>query len=113
MPPTEADHALAAALASEAGTLLLARRSRLQAEGADAATLKAEGDRRSHELLMARLAERAPGDAVLSEEGNTGGAGRLGAARTWIVDPLDGTREYSEPPRADWAVHVALVVEGS
>jgi 3'(2'), 5'-bisphosphate nucleotidase len=50
----------------------------------------------------------AAGDAVLSEEGRDDRA-RLDAERVWIVDPLDGTREFGEPPRADWAVHVALV----
>lgn len=103
------DHVLAAALATEAGIMLVELRAEL--EGADSATLKREGDRQSHELLMARIATEAPGDAVLSEEGVDGSA-RLGAARTWIVDPLDGTREYGEPPREDWAVHVALVVDG-
>ncbi len=110
-PPASADdHALAAALASEAGEMLVALRRELRDAGP--ATLKREGDRRSHELLMARLAIEAPGDAVLSEEGVDASA-RLGAARTWIIDPLDGTREYSEPPRVDWAVHVALVVDGA
>jgi 3'(2'), 5'-bisphosphate nucleotidase len=60
---------------------------------------------------MARLAELMPDDAVLSEEGSDDPV-RLQAERVWIVDPLDGTREYSEPPRADWAVHVALVIGG-
>ena len=50
----------------------------------------------------------AAGDAVLSEEGKDDHA-RLAADRVWIVDPLDGTREFGEPPRTDWAVHVALV----
>ena len=62
---------------------------------------------------MERLADAVPGDAVLSEEGKdeqgAGGTCRLDAERVWIVDPLDGTREFGEPPRADWAVHVALV----
>ena len=113
------DHAFARALAVEAGDLLVALRSELEAAGAGSAELKAEGDRRSHELLMARLAEGRPHDAILSEEGTGGaegsgreGTGRLGAARIWIIDPLDGTREYSEPPRTDWAVHVALVEGG-
>jgi len=68
----------------------------------------AEGDRRSHELLAHRLAAERPGDAVLSEEGARTVAGH---DRTWVVDPLDGTREFGEPGREDWAVHVALVVE--
>lgn len=98
------DHADAARLADEAGRLLLAIRA------AGGATMRDEGDRRSHALLTARLHELHPGDAVLSEEGADDPA-RLGAERVWIVDPLDGTREFGEPPRTDWAVHVALVVD--
>jgi 3'(2'), 5'-bisphosphate nucleotidase len=111
MAATASDHHLAATLAAEAGALLLALREQLSGEGVDATTLKAEGDRQSHELLMGRLAEAAPHDAVLSEEGRDDPA-RLEAARVWIIDPLDGTREFGEPPRADWAVHVALVESG-
>jgi 3'(2'), 5'-bisphosphate nucleotidase len=113
---TADDHALARTLAEEAGRLLLDLRARLVAEGASPEELRAEGDLRSHELLMARLADARPGDAVLSEEGRDGvgpsDLGRLDAARVWIVDPLDGTREFGEHPRADWAVHVALVEDG-
>jgi len=110
---TEADHALAASIAWEAGELLLRLRAHLVAEGVDPATLKAEGDRQAHELIMDLLAPRlAAGDAVLSEEGKDDPA-RLGADRVWIVDPLDGTREFGEPPRRDWAVHVALVIGGA
>ena len=104
------DHQLAAQLATEAGDLLLELRARLSAEDAPPAVLKAEGDRQAHELLMRRLAEERPDDAVLSEEGKDDLA-RLDADRIWIVDPLDGTREYSEVPRTDWAVHVALVAD--
>ena len=106
------DHSLAAQLASEAGELLIATRRELTDAGADGRTLKDEGDRRSHELLMQRLAEHRPDDAVLSEEGKDDLA-RLDAARVWIIDPLDGTREFGEPPRTDWAVHVALVEGGT
>ncbi len=60
---------------------------------------------------MARLGELHPEDAVLSEEGKDD-ARRLDAERVWIIDPLDGTREFGEPPRTDWAVHVALVIGG-
>jgi 3'(2'), 5'-bisphosphate nucleotidase len=102
------DHQLAADLAEEAGALLLELRARLAADDAPPAVLKAEGDRQAHELLMRELSEARPVDAILSEEGKDDKA-RLGAERTWIVDPLDGTREYSEVPRTDWAVHVALV----
>src|SRR5215213_6415601 len=119
MPQPEAtpdDHRLAAELATEAGRLLVDLRAELVASGAEPAELKAEGDRRSNTFLMERLADLFPADAILSEEGKdeqgAGGTGRLDASRVWVVDPLDGTREFSEPPRGDWAVHVALVMEG-
>jgi len=108
MPATSDDHQIAADLAEEAGRLLVALRGRLAADDTPAAVLKAEGDRQAHELLMERLTALRPDDAILSEEGKDDPV-RLGAARTWIVDPLDGTREFSEVPRTDWAVHVALV----
>ena len=119
MPTPEAspdDHALAARLAAEAGDLLVDLRSRWVADAGgpglvDGKALGREGDRRAHDLLMERLATARPGDAVLSEEGAADPA-RLDAARVWIVDPLDGTREYGEVPRDDWAVHVALVIGG-
>ena len=103
------DHDLAARLATEAGRLLREVRSELA--DAPAVQRKAEGDRRSHEFLMAELAIARPADAVLSEEGADDPA-RLNAQRVWIVDPLDGTREFSEPDRDDWAVHVALWFDG-
>lgn len=106
------DHRLAADLAGRAGTLLVALRARLTAEAASADALRAEGDRQANELLMARLRAARPDDAILSEEGNDD-LDRLQAGRVWIIDPLDGTREFSEPPRSDWAVHVALVVAAS
>jgi 3'(2'), 5'-bisphosphate nucleotidase len=104
------DHQLAADLADKAGQLLLELRGRLHSEDVPPAILKAEGDRQAHELLMAELRSARPADAILSEEGKDDFA-RLSAERTWIVDPLDGTREFSEVPRSDWAVHVALVVD--
>jgi 3'(2'), 5'-bisphosphate nucleotidase len=111
LPNLDDDHVLAAHVADAAGDLLMALRSRLVEEGAPGSVLKAEGDRRSHELIMRLLAEHRPDDAVLSEEGKDDPV-RLTASRVWIVDPLDGTREFSEPPRTDWAVHVALAVDG-
>jgi 3'(2'), 5'-bisphosphate nucleotidase len=100
---TADDHALAHDLAERAGRLLLD----LRAQGGDPAALKDAGDRSSHEFLMAELAKARPADAVLSEEGIDDKA-RLTADRVWIIDPLDGTREFGEPGRTDWAVHVAL-----
>jgi 3'(2'), 5'-bisphosphate nucleotidase len=105
------DHAISCHLAAEAGGLLVAERSRVRAAGVTGQELGDAGDRAAHELLVRRLAELRPGDAVLSEEGIADPA-RLDAHRVWIVDPLDGTREFSEVPRVDWAVHVALVVDG-
>jgi 3'(2'), 5'-bisphosphate nucleotidase len=101
--PLTDDHALAADLAERAGHLLLT----LRANGGDPDELRKSGDRQSHEFLMAELARERPGDAVLSEEG-IDDKGRLTAGRVWIVDPLDGTREFGEEGRSDWAVHVAL-----
>lgn len=112
---TAADHRLARRLAEQAGTLLLDVRAELGVEGAEPAELKVEGDRRSNEFLLHELdAAMQPGDAVLSEEARAthDDARRLDASRVWIIDPLDGTREFSEPPRTDWAVHVALCVDG-
>jgi 3'(2'), 5'-bisphosphate nucleotidase len=111
VPAAADDHKLATQLADEAGALLLELRERLTAQGADPRELKDQGDQASHELLMARLAELAPADAVLSEEGKDDLV-RLDRERVWIVDPLDGTREFSEVPRDDWAVHVALAIGG-
>jgi 3'(2'), 5'-bisphosphate nucleotidase len=99
------DHALAARLATEAGHLLLDVRKEFAA--AEASERKAAGDKRSHDFLMAALAKERPDDAVLSEEGADDPV-RLRSQRVWIVDPLDGTREFSELERDDWAVHVAL-----
>lgn len=105
-PPAAAatdDHVLAAWLAEAAGGRLL----EVRGEGLEGRELKDAGDRAAHELLMALVAEHRPDDAVLSEEGKDDKV-RLGSERVWIIDPLDGTREFSEPPRDDWAVHVAL-----
>ena len=70
-----------------------------------------EGDRRAHDLLVELIGGERPDDALLSEEGRDDLA-RLDASRVWIIDPLDGTREFSEPGRTDWAVHVALAIDG-
>jgi 3'(2'), 5'-bisphosphate nucleotidase len=97
------DAALARTIAQEAGVLL----RRIQADGADGA----RGDREANALILARLRAARPGDAILSEEAADDPA-RLAARRVWIVDPLDGTREFAEG-RADWAVHVALAIDGN
>ena len=102
------DHVEAARIATLAGELLMALRDELTAANAHSGVLKREGDRQAHDLIMRELANIRPDDEVLSEEGRDRPA-RLSASRVWIVDPLDGTREYGEG-RQDWAVHVALVI---
>jgi 3'(2'), 5'-bisphosphate nucleotidase len=103
------DHDVAARLATAAGQLLLDVRAELA--GATAAERKAAGDKISHDFLMEALAAERPDDAVLSEEGVDNPI-RLSAERVLIVDPLDGTWEFSELGRDDWAVHVALWQSG-
>ncbi|MBP7929149.1 MAG: 3'(2'),5'-bisphosphate nucleotidase CysQ [Acidimicrobiia bacterium] len=106
---TPDDHQLAADLAEDAGKHLLDIRK--QAGKLDTATLKDEGDRGSNALILQRLKQERPDDAVLSEEAADSDK-RLTADRVWIVDPLDGTREFGEEGRTDWAVHVALWEKG-
>jgi 3'(2'), 5'-bisphosphate nucleotidase len=100
------DHAFAAWAATVAGELLI----EVRRQGLTGKQLKDAGDSAAHELLMALCGEHRPGDTVMSEESAASIADRerLQADRVWIIDPLDGTREFSEPPREDWAVHVAL-----
>lgn len=105
-------HRVAGRLAESAGQALVALRAELTSRGADASSFKAAGDAASQEVLAAALAREHPDDAVLSEEAHDDPA-RLSAQRVWIIDPLDGTREFSEPPRDDWAVHVAVWEHGA
>jgi 3'(2'), 5'-bisphosphate nucleotidase len=105
------DHAFAAWAATVAGELL----TDVRRQGLEGRELKDAGDKAAHDLLMAICAEHRPDDSVMSEESQASisDAGRLSADRVWIIDPLDGTREFSEPPRDDWAVHVALWARGA
>jgi 3'(2'), 5'-bisphosphate nucleotidase len=98
------DHALAAAAAARAGERLL----ELRAAGAS----KDDGDREANEVILAMLRAERPEDAILSEESKDDLV-RLERERVWIVDPLDGTREFGEAGRSDWAVHVAMVINGT
>jgi len=101
------DHAFSAWLAEQIGDTLLKVRTR----DLDGKALKDAGDFEAQQVVAALLAEHRPDDAVLSEEA-ADDKRRLTADRVWIIDPLDGTREYSERPREDWAVHVALWQSG-
>ena len=105
------DHAISARIATDAGKLLLDIRERLFAQGADSWTVKDTGDLEAHRFIMKALQEHFPNDGILSEEGRDD-LSRLDKERVWIVDPLDGTREFGEPGRSDWAVHVALTENG-
>ncbi|MCP5035255.1 MAG: 3'(2'),5'-bisphosphate nucleotidase CysQ [Actinomycetia bacterium] len=111
MPATADDHALANHLAEETGRRLIELRQQLVSDGSSHWELKDAGDLAAHRFIVETLNRERPDDAVLSEEG-ADQRDRLDAERIWIVDPLDGTREFGEPPRIDWAVHIALV-EGS
>ncbi|WP_439427926.1 inositol monophosphatase family protein [Micromonospora sp. LA-10] len=115
--PPVIDGGFARWLASRAGQALTALRTELGF--ADAGALRSAGDKVSHDLIRTELARWRPADAVLSEEDEgarlawtaevtSEALSRLTADRVWIIDPLDGTREYAEEGRADWAVHVAL-----
>lgn len=99
-------------IARELATLAAQRLLEIRNENPDldGKELKDLGDQGAQAVLAARLADVAPGDAVLSEEA-ADSADRLDARRVWIIDPLDGTREFSEG-RDDWAVHIALQVAG-
>ncbi|MCP3728930.1 3'(2'),5'-bisphosphate nucleotidase CysQ [Sphingomonas sp. MG17] len=97
------DAQLARDIADAAGALLL----RVQDEGADGA----RGDREANRLILDMLRSARPDDPILSEE-SVDDPARLSSRRVWIVDPLDGTREFAEG-RDDWAVHIALAIDGA
>ena len=101
------DGELAAALAAEAGKLLLDLRARGEFRGGG---LGHEGDRVANRYLVERLRAERPDDGLLSEESKDTPE-RLSKSRVWIIDPLDGTREFGEE-RPDWAVHVGLAIDG-
>jgi len=104
------DAQLAGNLATRAGELLL--KLRADSGFGEPDVLRKAGDRNSNELLVAALREARPDDAILSEE-SADDLARLDADRVWIVDPLDGTLEFGEEGRTDWAVHVALWQRGA
>ncbi|WP_206434549.1 inositol monophosphatase family protein [Sphingomonas koreensis] len=97
------DAEVARAVGDAAGALLL----KIQEEGADGD----RGDREANRLILDMLRSMRPDDPVLSEE-SADDPIRLASRRVWIVDPLDGTREFAEG-REDWAVHIALAIDGA
>jgi 3'(2'), 5'-bisphosphate nucleotidase len=107
---TLTDAALAAELADAAGRLLLEVRDELGFS--DRWALGAAGDKWANKLILERLRDERPDDGVLSEEAHDN-LRRLNKDRVWIIDPLDGTREFSTRGRDDWAVHVALWQAGA
>jgi 3'(2'), 5'-bisphosphate nucleotidase len=108
---TESDADLARRLAVEAGQLLVQVREEMTARNASSWQVMDTGDIASHRFLVEQLRIARPDDAVLSEEG-ADDPRRATAERVWIVDPLDGTNEFGERGRHDWAVHVALWERG-
>ncbi|MEO5724890.1 MAG: 3'(2'),5'-bisphosphate nucleotidase CysQ [Ilumatobacteraceae bacterium] len=111
VPDPDSDAALATRLAVEAGQLLVKVRDDLERQGAYPWQIMDTGDITSHQFLLGEFAAARPDDVVLSEEGDDDRR-RYTAERVWIVDPLDGTNEYGEPGRSDWAVHIALWERG-
>jgi len=105
------DHQLAGLAAQVTGEVLAELRREAFRDGWMIWEVRDEGDRRAHDRLVEELGSARPDDVVLSEEG-VDDARRLDAERVWIVDPLDGTVDYSSPYSDDYAVHVALVVNG-
>lgn len=102
------DTELAAYLAEAAGALVLKLR---ETSGLTSKELGNAGDQTANQFLIKALAEQRPDDGLLSEESKDTAA-RLSKSRVWIIDPVDGTREYSEG-RSDWAIHVALAIDGA
>jgi 3'(2'), 5'-bisphosphate nucleotidase len=106
------DHLFAAWAATVVGDPLQQLREHgREGQRLEGRALKDAGDALGQAALMYLLSSYRPADAVLSEEAKDDKA-RLRSRRVWIIDPLDGTREFSEPPRDDWAIHVALWEDG-
>ena len=104
---SETDQELASRVATEAGAMLVELRDELVAEGIHYWDLKDEGDVAGHRYIMSALTAARPDDVILSEEA-ADNRRRLNAERVWIIDPIDGTNEFAEHPRHDWAIHIAL-----
>ena len=101
------DAELATRLARQTGERLIELRERMLREDASPWFMMDSGDALAHRFIVDTLQRERPDDAILSEEG-ADDPRRLAADRVWIVDPLDGTSEFGEGDRDDWAVHIAL-----
>ena len=110
-PSHESDQALATRVATEAGVMLEQLRAEMHEDGTHYWDMKDEGDVAGHRFLVSALQAARPDDVILSEEA-ADNRRRLQAERVWIIDPIDGTSEFAEPPRWDWAIHVALWENG-
>lgn len=108
---SETDQQLASRIATQAGVMLVELRNELAMEGIHYWDLKDEGDVAGHRYIMDALTQARPDDVILSEEA-ADNRRRLSAERVWIIDPIDGTNEFAEPPRYDWAIHIALWDKG-
>ncbi|GDX27174.1 3'(2'),5'-bisphosphate nucleotidase CysQ [Actinomycetes bacterium] len=108
---SETDQQLASRIATQAGIMLVELRDELAIEGIHYWDLKDEGDVAGHRYIMDALKQARPDDVILSEEA-ADNRRRLSAERVWIIDPIDGTNEFAEPPRYDWAIHIALWEKG-
>lgn len=108
---SETDQQLASRVATEAGVMLVDLRDELVAEGVHYWDLKDEGDVAGHRYIVSALTAARPDDVILSEEA-ADNRKRLSADRVWIIDPIDGTNEFAEHPRHDWAIHIALWESG-
>jgi len=108
---SETDQQLASRVATEAGVMLVNLRDELVAEGVHYWDLKDEGDVAGHRYIVSALTDARPDDVILSEEA-ADNRKRLSADRVWIIDPIDGTNEFAEHPRHDWAIHIALWESG-
>jgi 3'(2'), 5'-bisphosphate nucleotidase len=104
---SETDAELATRLAVQAGEVLVQLRAEMFATGSSIWDVRDSGDAAAQHFIAGELHAHRPDDAVLSEEGLEDPR-RYDADRVWIIDPLDGTREYGEQGRHDWAVHIAL-----
>lgn len=108
----ESDQQIASRIARETGNMLVALRNNLANEAVSYWDLKDEGDWAAHRFIIESLRASRPDDVILSEEAADDRA-RLNSDRVWIIDPIDGTNEFAEPPRHDWAIHIALWERGN